>query len=58
MIFLGYPAKIAEWIGSGATYAIAAIINNVDLLKLYKVSAKSLLFIIYLQMGHKYLLNR
>ncbi len=30
MIFFGYPAKIAEWIGSGATYAMSAIINNVD----------------------------
>ena len=30
MIFFGYPAKIAEWIGSGATYAVAAVINNVD----------------------------
>lgn len=30
MIFFGYPAKIAEWMGSAATYAIAAIINNVD----------------------------
>ena len=30
LIFFGYPAKIANWIGSGATYAISAIINNVD----------------------------
>lgn len=30
LIFFGYPAKIAEWIGNGATYAVSAIINNVD----------------------------
>ena len=30
MIFFGYPAKIAEWLGNGATYAIAAVIKNVD----------------------------
>lgn len=30
LIFFGYPAKIAEWIGDGATYAISAVINNVD----------------------------
>ena len=30
LIFFGYPAKIANWIGSGATYAINAVITNVD----------------------------
>ena len=30
LIFFGYPAKIANWIGTGGTYAIQAIINNVD----------------------------
>lgn len=30
LIFFGYPAKIANWIGSGATYAISAVINNID----------------------------
>lgn len=30
LIFFGYPAKIAQWIGNGATYAVAAVINNVD----------------------------
>lgn len=30
LIFFGYPAKIAEWIGDGATYAVNAIITNVD----------------------------
>lgn len=30
LIFFGYPAKIAEWIGTGATYTVSAIINNVD----------------------------
>lgn len=30
LIFFGYPAKIANWIGSGATYALSAVINNVD----------------------------
>lgn len=30
LIFFGYPAKIANWIGTGATYAIGAVINNID----------------------------
>lgn len=30
LIFFGYPAKIANWIGSGATFAVSAVINNVD----------------------------
>ena len=30
LIFFGYPAKIAEWIGDGATWALSAVINNVD----------------------------
>ena len=30
LIFFGYPAKIANWIGTGATYAISAVINNID----------------------------
>lgn len=30
MIFFGYPSKIANWIGSGGTYVMAAVINNVD----------------------------
>ena len=30
LIFFGYPAKIANWIGSGATYALSAVINNID----------------------------
>lgn len=30
LIFFGYPAKIAQWIGNGATYAVSAILANVD----------------------------
>lgn len=30
LIFFGYPAKIANWIGTGGTYAIQAIISNID----------------------------
>ena len=30
LIFFGYPAKIAEWIGDGATFAVNAIITNID----------------------------
>lgn len=30
MIFFGYPAKIANWIGNGGTYFIDAIIRNYD----------------------------
>lgn len=33
LIFFGYPAKIANWIGTGATYAIQAVLNNVDPVK-------------------------
>lgn len=29
-IFFGYPSKIANWIGSGGTYVVDAIINNTD----------------------------
>ena len=30
LIFFGYPAKIANWVGSGATYALNAVLTNVD----------------------------
>ena len=30
LIFMGYPSKIAEWIGNGGTYMITAMINNID----------------------------
>ena len=30
LIVQGWPAKLANWIGTGATYAIGAVINNVD----------------------------
>lgn len=30
IIFMGYPAKIAEWVGGAGTYVIASVINNVD----------------------------
>lgn len=30
LIFFGYPAKIANWIGTGATHALSAILNNYD----------------------------
>lgn len=30
LIFYGYPAKIANWVGSGATHALTAVLNNVD----------------------------
>lgn len=30
LIFFGYPAKIANWIGTGGTYVITAMINNID----------------------------
>lgn len=30
MIFFGYPAKIANWIGSAGTQVLSGIINNVD----------------------------
>lgn len=30
LIFFGYPAKIADWIGTGATHAVSAVINNID----------------------------
>lgn len=29
-IFLGYPSKVAEWIGEGGTYLVDAIMNNTD----------------------------
>ena len=30
LIFMGYPTKIASWVGTGGTYIIDAVINNVD----------------------------
>lgn len=30
LIFFGYPAKIANWIGTGATAALSAVLNNYD----------------------------
>lgn len=30
MIFFGYPSKIANWIGSGGTYMLDAMMNNID----------------------------
>lgn len=30
LIFMGYPTKIASWVGEGGTYVIDAVINNVD----------------------------
>lgn len=30
LIFMGYPTKIASWVGQGGTYAIDAVLNNVD----------------------------
>lgn len=45
LIFFGYPAKIANWIGSGATYALSAVINNVDPVQL--VSKVSDSFTVY-----------
>ncbi len=30
LIFMGYPTKIASWVGTGGTYVIDAVINNVD----------------------------
>lgn len=30
LIFMGYPTKIASWVGNGGTYIIDAVINNVD----------------------------
>lgn len=30
LIFLGYPTKIAEWVGNAGTYVIDTVINNVD----------------------------
>lgn len=30
LIFFGYPSKIANWIGTGATYAIDVVIDNAD----------------------------
>lgn len=30
LIFMGYPTKIASWIGNGGTYIIDSVINNVD----------------------------
>lgn len=30
LIFMGYPTKIASWIGNGGMYAIDAVLNNVD----------------------------
>ena len=30
LIFMGYPTKIASWIGDGGTYIIDSVINNVD----------------------------
>ena len=30
LIFMGYPTKIANWVGSGGTYVLDSIINNVD----------------------------
>ncbi len=29
-IFLGYPSKVAEWVGEAGTYAIDAFLNNAD----------------------------
>lgn len=30
LIFMGYPTKIAAWIGNGGMYAIDAVLNNAD----------------------------
>lgn len=30
LIFFGYPAKIANWIGTGATYAIGVVLENAN----------------------------
>lgn len=30
LIFFGYPSKIANWIGTGATYAIDVVMKNAD----------------------------
>ena len=30
LIFFGYPSKIANWIGTGATHALSVVLNNVD----------------------------
>lgn len=30
LIFMGYPTKIASWVGNGGTYIIDSVINNVD----------------------------
>lgn len=30
LIFQGYPAQIASWIGDGATYTVGAIMDNID----------------------------
>lgn len=30
LIFFGYPAKIAQWIGTGATTALSALLKNYD----------------------------
>lgn len=30
LIFFGFPAKIANWIGTGATHALTAVLNNYD----------------------------
>lgn len=41
LIFFGYPAKIANWIGTGATHAIQAVLDNVDPVEtVQKVSTK------------------
>lgn len=30
LIFFGYPSKIANWIGTGATHALSVVLNNAD----------------------------
>lgn len=41
LIFFGYPSKIANWLGTGATYAISAVLNNVDPVETVKKVSES-----------------
>lgn len=45
LIFFGYPAKIANWIGTGGTHVITAMLNNIDPVEV--VSGVSDVFTVY-----------
>lgn len=45
LIFMGYPTKIAAWIGNGGMYAIDAVLNNVDPVEtVQKISNKVMIY--------------